>query len=68
MLDNSEKTTEFQINLALKEDAILIKKIKDQGIKIVTPEIKNLNKFKKKSQVFHENYFKDYPHMKKYIQ
>ena len=67
MLDNSEKTTEFQINLALKEDAILIKKIKDQGIKIVTPEIKNLNKFKNKSQVFHKNYFKDYPHMKKYI-
>ena len=46
---------------------MLMKKIKDQGIKIVTPEIENLNKFKKKSQVFHENYFKDYPHMKRYI-
>ena len=67
MLDCSVKTNEFQRNVALKEDAMLIKKIKDQGIKIVTPEIKNLNKFKKKSQVFHTNYFKDYPHMKKYI-
>ena len=67
ILDCSVKSTEFQRNLALKEDAMLIKKIKDQGIKIVTPEIKNLNKFKKKSQVFHKNYFKDYPHMKKYI-
>ena len=63
ILDCSVKSTEFQRNLALKEDAMLMKKIKNQGIKIVTPEIKNLNKFKKKSQVFHENYFKDYPHM-----
>jgi len=40
---------------------------------VLTPGIsliknKNLNKFKKKSQVFHKNFFKDYPHMKKYIQ
>ena len=68
ILDCSVKSTEFQRNLALKEDAMLMKKIKDQGIKIVTPETKNLNKFKKKSQAFHKKYFKDYPHMKKYIQ
>ena len=68
ILDCSVKSSEFQRNLALKEDAMLMKKIKEQGIKIVTPEIKNLNKFKKKSQVFHKNFFKDYPHMKKYIQ
>jgi TRAP-type transport system periplasmic protein len=67
ILEFSLKSTKFQRDLALNEDVIIMKKMKDKGIRIVVPELKNLNKFKKISKVFHDNYFKDYPHMKKYI-
>jgi TRAP-type C4-dicarboxylate transport system substrate-binding protein len=53
--------------LAIKEDDILMKKIKEKGIKVVKPQTKNLDEFKKITKVFHESYFNENPHMKKFI-
>jgi TRAP-type transport system periplasmic protein len=67
ILDTAFKSTEFQRNLAIKEDDILMKKIKEKGIKVVKPQTKNLDEFKRMTKVFHENYFNENPHMKKFI-
>ena len=67
ILEIAFKSTEFQRNLAIKEDDILMKKIKEKGIKVVKPQTKNLDEFKRMTKVFHESYFNENPHMKKFI-
>ena len=67
ILDIAFKSTEFQRNLAIKEDDILMKKIIEKGIKVVKPQTKNLDEFKRMTKVFHESYFNENPHMKKFI-
>ena len=67
LIKKSKKTTEFQRQLAINEDDILIKKINSENIKIETIDEKNLIEFKSITNVFQESYFQTYPHMQKYI-
>ena len=67
LINKSKETTEFQRKLAISEDVILIKKIKSKNIKIEYIDKDGLEDFKRATNNFHENYFKTYPHMKKYI-
>ena len=67
IIDSSKKSNIFQRTLAINEDDILIEKIKGEGIKISNLSEDNLNRFKKLTQVFHEQYFQEFPQMKKFI-
>lgn len=67
IINSSKKSNIFQRTLAINEDDILIKKIKAEGIKISNLSEDNLNQFKKLTQVFHEQYFQEFPQMKKFI-
>ena len=67
IINSSKKSNLFQRTLAINEDDILIEKIKGEGIKISNLSEDNLNQFKKLTQVFHEQYFQEFPQMKKFI-
>ena len=67
LIKKSKETTKFQRRLAISEDDILIKKIKSKNIKIENIDKDCLEDFKKATNIFHENYFQTYPHMKEYI-
>ena len=67
LIKKSKETTKFQRKLAISEDDILIKKIKSKNIKIENIDKDCLEDFKKATNIFHENYFQSYPHMKEYI-
>ena len=67
IINSSKKSNIFQRTLAINEDDILIKKIKAEGIKISNLSEDNLNQFKKLTQVFHEQYFQEFPQMKEFI-
>ena len=67
IIDSSKKSNIFQRTLAINEDDILIEKIKGESIKISNLSEDNLNQFKKLTQVFHEQYFQEFPQMKKFI-
>ena len=67
IINSSKKSNIFQRTLAINEDDILIEKIKGEGIKISNLSEDNLNQFKKLTQVFHEQYFQEFPQMKKFI-
>ena len=66
LIKKSKETTKFQRKLAISEDDILIKKIKSKNIKIENIDKDCLEDFKKATNIFHENYFQTYPHMKEY--
>ena len=53
--------------MAINEDYILTKKIKSKNITIENINEKSLEEFKRVTNVFHENYFETYPHMKEFI-
>ena len=67
IINSSKKSNVFQRTLAINEDDILIEKIKAEGVKISNLSEKNLNQFKKLTQVFHEQYFQEFPRMKEFI-
>ena len=67
IINSSKKSNVFQRTLAINEDDFLIKKIKAEGIKISNLSKDNLNQFKKLTQVFHEQYFQEFPQMKEFI-
>ena len=67
IINSSKKSNIFQRTLAINEDDILIEKIKGEGIKISNLSEDNLNQFKKLTQVFHEQYFQEFPQMKEFI-
>ena len=47
--------------------SVVVEKIKAEGVKISNLSEKNLNQFKKLTQVFHEQYFQEFPRMKEFI-
>ena len=63
----SKEVTDYQRELAVKEDEILINKIKSENIEIANIDEECLEDFKSVTSNFHESYFQTYPHMKKYI-
>lgn len=67
LIKKSDQVTDFQRKLAAEEDDILIKKIKSEKIKLHTLDQKNLDDFKNTTKVFHQNFFKTYPHMREYV-
>lgn len=67
VISKSKQTTDFQRQLAIQEDETLIKKMKLANIKIEKIDEDNLIEFKSITQTFHQNYFKSYPHMQRYI-
>ena len=67
LIKKSKEVTEHQNKLAINEDCILTKKIKSKNITIENINEKNLDEFKRVTNVFHENYFETYPHMKEFI-
>ena len=67
VIDKSKNATEFQRQLAILEDETLIKKMKLANIKIEKIDEENLIDFKKITQTFHQDYFKNYPHMQRYV-
>ena len=67
MINKSKKATEFQRQLAILEDENLIKEMKLANINIEKIDEENLIEFKNITQIFHQDYFKNYPHMQKYV-
>ena len=67
VINKSNKVTEFQRQLAVLEDANLLKEMKLANIKVEKIDEENLIEFKKITQTFHQDYFKNFPHMQRYI-
>ena len=67
MINKSKKVTEFQRQLAVLEDANLLKEMKLANIKVEKLDEENLIEFKNITQTFHQDYFKNFPHMQRYI-
>ena len=67
LIKKSKEVTDYQRQLAIDEDDILIKKIKSENIEIANIDDECLEDFKSVTNAFHESYFQTYPHMKKYI-
>ena len=67
VINKSNKVTEFQRQLAVLEDANLLKEIKLANIKVEKIDEENLIEFKNITQTFHQDYFKNFPHMQRYI-
>jgi len=67
VINKSNKVTEFQRQLAVLEDANLLKEMKLANIKVEKIDEENLIEFKNITQTFHQDYFKKFPHMQRYI-
>jgi TRAP-type C4-dicarboxylate transport system substrate-binding protein len=67
VINKSKKVTEFQRQLAVLEDANLLKEMKLANIKVEKIDEENLIEFKNITQTFHQDYFKNFPHMQRYI-
>jgi TRAP-type C4-dicarboxylate transport system substrate-binding protein len=67
VINKSNKVTEFQRQLAVLEDANLLKEMKLANIKVEKIDEENLIQFKNITQTFHQDYFKNFPHMQRYI-
>ena len=67
VINKSKKATEFQRQLAVQEDENLLKEMKLANIKIEKLDEENLIEFKNITQTFHQDYFKNYPHVKRYV-
>ena len=67
VINKSNKVTEFQRQLAVIEDANLLKEMKLANIKVEKIDEENLIEFKNITQTFHQDYFKNFPHMQRYI-
>ncbi|MDA9914427.1 TRAP transporter substrate-binding protein [Alphaproteobacteria bacterium] len=67
VINKSNKVTEFQRQLAVLEDANLSKEMKLANIKVEKIDEENLIEFKNITQTFHQDYFKNFPHMQRYI-
>jgi len=67
VINKSNKVTEFQRQLAVLEDANLLKEMKLAKIKVEKIDEENLIEFKNITQTFHQDYFKNFPHMQRYI-
>jgi TRAP-type C4-dicarboxylate transport system substrate-binding protein len=67
VINKSDKVTEFQRQLAVLEDANLLKEMKLANIKVEKIDEENLIEFKNITQTFHQDYFKNFPHMQRYI-
>ena len=67
LIKKSKEVTDYQRELAVKEDEILINKIKSENIEIANIDEECLEDFKSVTNNFHQSYFQTYPHMKKYI-
>ena len=67
LINKSKKVTEFQRQLAVLEDENLLKEMKLANIKVEKIDEENLIKFKNITQTFHQDYFKNFPHMQRYI-
>ncbi|MDA9805860.1 TRAP transporter substrate-binding protein [Alphaproteobacteria bacterium] len=67
LINKSNKVTEFQRQLAVLEDANLLKEMKLANIKVEKIDEENLIEFKNITQTFHQDYFKNFPHMQRYI-
>ena len=67
MINKSNKVTKFQRQLAVLEDANLLKEMKLANIKVEKIDEENLIEFKNITQTFHQDYFKNFPHMQRYI-
>jgi len=67
VINKSNKVTEFQRQLAVLEDAKLLKEMKLANIKVEKIDEENLIEFKNITQTFHQDYFKNFPHMQRYI-
>ena len=66
MINKSKKSTEFQRKLAVLEDKNMLKEMKLANIKIEKIRWNNLIEFKNITRTFHQDYFRNYPHMQKY--
>ena len=67
VINKSNKVNEFQRQLAVLEDANLLKEMKLANIKVEKIDEENLIEFKNITQTFHQDYFKNFPHMQRYI-
>ena len=67
VINKSKKVTEFQRQLAVLEDENLLKEMKLANIKVEKIDEENLIEFKNITQTFHQDYFKNFPHMQRYI-
>jgi TRAP-type C4-dicarboxylate transport system substrate-binding protein len=67
VINKSNKVTEFQRQLAVLEDENLLKEMKLANIKVEKIDEENLIEFKNITQTFHQDYFKNFPHMQRYI-
>ena len=67
LIKKSKEVTDYQRELAVKEDEILINKIKSENIEIANIDEECLEDFKSVTKNFHLSYFQTYPYMKKYI-
>ncbi|MDB2478769.1 TRAP transporter substrate-binding protein [Alphaproteobacteria bacterium] len=67
VINKSNKVTEFQRQLAVLEDANLLKEMKLANIKVEKIDEENLIEFKNITKTFHQDYFKNFPHMQRYI-
>ena len=67
LIKKSKEVTNYQRQLAVNEDEILINKINSENIEIANIDEECLEDFKSVTNNFHESYFQTYPHMKKYI-
>ena len=67
VINKSNKVTEFQRQLAVLEDKNLLKEMKLANIKVEKIDQENLIEFKNITQTFHQDYFKNFPHMQRYI-
>ena len=66
-IKKSKEVTDYQRELAVKEDEILINKIKSENIEIANIDEECLEDFKSVTNNFQQSYFKTNPDMKNYI-
>ena len=67
VINKSNKVTEFQRQLAVLEDANLLKEMKLANIKVEKIDEEKLIGFKNITPTFHQDYFKNHPHMQRYV-
>ena len=65
--DSARKSIIFQRELAIKEDGILLNKMKKEGVKVTTLSLNEIENFKNKTKKYHNNFFKEFPLMKEFI-
>ena len=67
LINKSEQATDFQRSLVVKEDDLLIEKIKLENKKNNIINQKTLDGFRNTTNIFQQNFFKTYPLMQEYV-